>query len=103
LPPEPAWVFWPRLAWDTARKTLKILSALAPLTADAVRAVRDPERYHYMDQALTPVRDDDDVALDLMTKTSGGHAAVAHIRRIDELTHAFGATAAVGQQPTRLS
>ena len=87
LPPEPTWVFWPRLAWDTARKTFRILSALAPLTADAVRAVRDLERYHYMDQALTPVRDDDDVTLDLMTKTGGARAAVAHIKRVDELTH----------------
>ena len=85
---QPAWVFWPRLAWDTARKTFRILSALAPLTADAVKVVRDPGRYRYMDQALTPVRDDDDVTLDLMTKTGGAWAAVAHIKRVDELTRA---------------
>lgn len=103
LPREPAWVFWPRLACDTARKTFRILSALAPLTADAVRAVRDPERYRYIDQALTPVRDDDDVMLDLMTKTDGARAAVAHIKRIDELTHTFSATPAVGAQHARLS
>jgi radical SAM superfamily enzyme YgiQ (UPF0313 family) len=93
LPPEPAWVFWPRLAYDMARKTFRILSALAPLISDAVRAARDPERYRYMDQALTPVRDDDDVTLDLMTKTGGARAAVAHIKRVDELTHAFRANA----------
>jgi hypothetical protein len=103
LPPEPAWVFWPRVACDTARKTFRILCALAPLAADAVRAARDPERYRYMDQALTPVRDDDDVTLDLMTKTDGARAAVAHIKRVDELTHAFGATPAVGAQPASSS
>ncbi|WP_024518705.1 radical SAM protein [Bradyrhizobium sp. Tv2a-2] len=96
LPPEPAWVFWPRLAWDTIRKTFRILSALTTLTADAVKALRDPERYRYTDQALTPVRDDDDVTLDLMNKTGGARAAVAHIKRVDELTHAFGAKGAVG-------
>ena len=46
---------------------------------------RDPDRLAYMDQALTPVGDDDE-ALDLLTKTSGAKAAVAHVRRIAELT-----------------
>ena len=102
LPPEPTWMFWPRLACDTLRKTFRILSALAALTADAVGAARDPERYRYMDQALTPVRDDDDETLDLMTKTSGARAAVAHIKRVDELTHAFSATPAVGGSSGRV-
>ena len=99
LPPEPACVFWPRLAWDSARKTFTILSALARLTADSVRAARNPECYRYTDQALTPVRDDDDATLDLMTKTSGARAAVAHIKRIDELTHAIVATSSMGPRP----
>ena len=38
-----------------------------------------------MDQALTPVGDDDDETLDLFTKTTGGGAAVAHIKRIARL------------------
>jgi hypothetical protein len=97
LAPEPAWVFWPRLAWDSARKTFTILSALARLTADSVSAARHPKRYRYMDQALTPVRDDDDATLDLMTKTGGARAAVAHIKRVDELTHAYLATPAAHQ------
>jgi hypothetical protein len=52
------------------------------------RIERDPDRHRYMDQALTPVRDDDDETLDLLTKTEGGRAAVAHQKKIDELTHA---------------
>jgi radical SAM superfamily enzyme YgiQ (UPF0313 family) len=98
LPPEPAWRFWPRLAWDTARKTATILSELAWLSANAVKVARDPGRYSYMDQALTPVRDDDEETLDLTTKTAGARAAVAHIKRIDELTHPVGAKAAVKHQ-----
>jgi hypothetical protein len=99
LRPEPALLFWPRLAWETTRKTGAILSRLVWLSNEAIKAARDPNRYAYMDQALTPVHDDDDETLDLMTKTTGARAAVAHIKRVDELTHAFAAKPAVGRQP----
>jgi radical SAM superfamily enzyme YgiQ (UPF0313 family) len=94
LPRERAWIFWPRLAWDTVRKTFITLSRLSELSVVAIRALRNPERHGYMDQALTPVHDDDDQALDLMTKTGGARAAIAHIQRVDRLTHGVGATAA---------
>jgi hypothetical protein len=41
-----------------------------------------------MDPALTPVGDDNDATLDLLTKTAGASAAIAHIRRVAELTGA---------------
>jgi hypothetical protein len=44
-----------------------------------------PGAGNYMDQALTPVSDDDET-LDLVTKTAGGRAAVAHHKKIAELT-----------------
>jgi hypothetical protein len=87
LPAEPALVFWPCFAWDTVRKTVTILVALSKLAASAISTARDANRHRYMDQALTPVGDDDN-SLDLMTKTGGAETAVAHIRRVDELTHA---------------
>jgi hypothetical protein len=90
LPVESAFFFWPRLGWDTVRKTATTLVALSKLAASAISAARDPNRHRYMDQALTPVGDDDG-SLDLMTKTGGAQAAVAHIKRVDELTHARGA------------
>ena len=40
-----------------------------------------------MDLALSPVGDDDDEALDLMTKTSGATGAIAHAKKIAALTH----------------
>jgi hypothetical protein len=46
---------------------------------------RDPDARNYTDLALTPVRDDDDVTLDLLTKTAGARAAVAHVNKIKEL------------------
>ena len=42
----------------------------------------------YKDLALTPVGNDDDEMLDLMTKTTGGRATVAHIKKIAALTGA---------------
>jgi hypothetical protein len=44
-----------------------------------------------MDRALTPVGDDNDETLDLLTKTTGGRAAVAHVRKVAELTRVGGA------------
>jgi hypothetical protein len=86
--PENALVFWPRLVWDT----FKVHASLARLIVRLVlvmRAIgRDPHALSYMDLALTPVGEDNDVALDLMTRTTGGQAAVAHSRKIAELTHA---------------
>jgi len=39
-----------------------------------------------MDRALAPVGDDNDATLDLLTKTAGASAAIAHIRKVAELT-----------------
>jgi len=40
-----------------------------------------------MDQALTPVSDDD-ATLDVMTKTTGVRQALSHQKKVTELTHA---------------
>ena len=45
-----------------------------------------PGARSYMDPALTPVSDDGDDTLDLLTKTTGARAAVAHIKKIAGLT-----------------
>ena len=42
---------------------------------------RDPGAHAYMDQALTPVADDEDTP-DLLTKTAGAVASVAHARKV---------------------
>jgi hypothetical protein len=47
---------------------------------------RDLAARTYTDLALTPVSDDDDTTLDLFTKTTGARAAVAHVKRVAELT-----------------
>jgi hypothetical protein len=49
---------------------------------------RDPRAATYLDRALMPVEDDEDETLDLMTQTTGAKSAVAHIKKIAELTGA---------------
>ena len=45
-----------------------------------------PGAGNYMDPALTPVSDDGDETLDLLTKTTGARATVAHVKKIAGLT-----------------
>jgi radical SAM superfamily enzyme YgiQ (UPF0313 family) len=88
LPREPAWVFWPRFAWETLYKHAILSGMIARLIAWKISIARDPSARAYMDEALTPVGDDDDATLDLLTKTAGASAAIAHGRRVAELTKA---------------
>ena len=52
------------------------------------RIERDPDRFRYTDQALTPVADDEEETFDLLTKTTGAKAAIAHQKKVEALTHA---------------
>lgn len=86
LPMESRWVFWPRLAWRTVSRNVIIVSHIVRLTLQAMAIKRAAGSAEYMDRALTPVSDEDET-LDLITKTRGGKAAVAHAKRVDQLTH----------------
>jgi radical SAM superfamily enzyme YgiQ (UPF0313 family) len=86
LPRENAFVFWPRFLWQTLRKNILIASKIAHLTLVAVRISRKDGAMNYMDQALTPVDDDDEETLDLLTKTTGGASAVIHLKNVARVT-----------------
>ncbi len=86
--PESALAFWPRLAWDAIKVHASLARLIVRLVLEMRAIARDPRAHAYMDQALAPVGDDDDDSLDLMTQTTGARAAVAHVRKIAELTHA---------------
>jgi radical SAM superfamily enzyme YgiQ (UPF0313 family) len=83
---ESVWTFWPRFAWETLYKHVVIAGLIGRLMLWAIVIARDPKARSYQDQALTPVSDDDDAMLDLLTKTTGGQAAVAQIRKVESLT-----------------
>lgn len=86
LPRESPWVFWPRFAWETLYKHAILAGTIGRLLVWKMVIAGNPEAGRYMDQALTPVRDDDDVTFDLLTKTTGASFAVAHVKKVAELT-----------------
>ena len=47
-----------------------------------------PTRGAYLDQALEPVHNDENETLGLLTQTTGALAAIAHVKKIAELTGA---------------
>ncbi len=88
LLPENPWLFWPRFGWETFSKHMVLAGAILRMVAWQAAIRYSPDARSYMDQALTPVGDDEDQTLDLLTKTSGAREAVSHIRKVAELTHA---------------
>ena len=86
LPEESPLLFWPRYGFEVVRKTAIILARLAWLSALSARIGRDPKRLAYMDQALTPVSDDDDVTLELLTQSAGAKQAAAHQKKVHQIT-----------------
>ena len=85
MPRENGWLFWPRFAWHTFAKHVILTGAIMRLLIWQTLVTSSPHAHHYMDQALTPVGDDDET-LDLLTKTTGARAAVAHVKKIAGLT-----------------
>ena len=85
LPSEGAF-FWPRIVAETIWKHAVIIGLAARLIALKIAIGRDPMAKTYTDAALTPVADDGDAGLDLLSKTMGSAAAVAHLRRVEQIT-----------------
>ena len=60
LPRESSWVFWPRFVWESFSKHAIMAGTIGRLLLWKMAIARDPNVRAYMDQALTPVRDDED-------------------------------------------
>ena len=88
MPRENPWIFWPRFVWETLGKHAILAGAIVRLASTALMISRNPASRKYMDQALMPVGDDDEEKLDLFTKTTGGSAAVNHMKKIARLNSA---------------
>ena len=87
LPRENALTFYPRFIVRLVRNNFKLIQTVWWMVQLKRHIEKDPNRFGYLDQALTPVQDDEDASLDLLTKTDGGLAAVAHQRKVERLTH----------------
>jgi hypothetical protein len=86
LPRENPWIFWPRFIWQTLSKQVLLASTIGRLLLMKTAIESDPNAHAYLDQALEPVRDDEDETLGLLTQTTGALAAIAHAKKIAELT-----------------
>ena len=83
---ESPWLFWLRFGWETFVKHLILIGAAGRLLIWQTIITYSPAAFEYRDQALAPVSDDGDETLDLLTKTTGGREAVAHVKKIAGLT-----------------
>jgi radical SAM superfamily enzyme YgiQ (UPF0313 family) len=98
LPRESVWLFYPRYVWQTLVKMARIARTALWVLSVKRRILRDPDYRNYTDRALTPGQDDDELELDLLTKTTGARAAIDHQNKVKALTRttAFATTASRG-------
>jgi len=85
---EPALLFYPKFALETARKLFSYWQGFRKERAVLRRVINDPARYDYSDLATRPLMDNELAALDLFHETAGGEEAVAKQRRQDALLEA---------------
>jgi hypothetical protein len=88
LPREHPFVFWTGFVWQTLNKHAILAATIGRLLLMKVAIGCDPKARAYLDAALEPVGEDDDQALDLLTQTTGALGAIAHVKKIAELTGA---------------
>src|SRR6185436_4563182 len=85
LPIEPAWLFYPKFAWESARKALSYWRGFRREKALLKRVLNDPDRHDYSDLATRPLGHNELESLDLFHETRGGEEAVEKQRRQDAL------------------
>jgi hypothetical protein len=83
---ENAMLFWAKFAWETVSKNMRLSGTISRLVWMRLAIALDRNALAYTDLALTPVRDDEAETHELLTQTVAARAAVAHIRKVSELT-----------------
>ena len=58
MPVESPWIFYPRYLWETASKTVRLLSQAWQVYRIYRRIQRDPQKHSYQDLALMPVQEE---------------------------------------------
>jgi hypothetical protein len=92
LPIEPAWKFYPRLAWEVIIKHARVAVAAWRIFR-IYRHVAAGAHIPYTDQAMAPVSEDETQTLELFTHNKSAREAVDRARKIKILT-ALGSSAA---------
>jgi hypothetical protein len=87
LPAESGAVFWTRFVRDMLKRNTLMLGNIAWLAFWGLMITRSSKTKTYTDLALTPVSDSEDETLELFTNTASARAAVAHAKKLADLTH----------------
>ena len=74
-------LFYPRFAWDTSAKHVRLAGTILRIARVRRALKRDPAARHYMDAALTPVRDDDMDTLEMFSQTEAARTATVKAKR----------------------
>jgi hypothetical protein len=82
---EPALLFYPKFAFESARKAWSYWRGFRRAKVLLKRIVEDPGRWDYEDLATRPLGHNELEALDLFHETRGGTAAVEKQHRQDAL------------------
>jgi hypothetical protein len=93
MPLESPLTFYPRYAKEFLVRYGRVAIDLLRLEGIRRRVLKDPQRYAYMDAALTPVTAEETGTLELFSHNAAARDEVVRTRRIAELTH--GGAAAV--------
>jgi radical SAM superfamily enzyme YgiQ (UPF0313 family) len=79
---SPVWLFWLGFLGSSAVKYARMIAIYLRVAHWRRMAERDPDARAYIDQALTAVTAEEEDTLDLLTKTAGAVASVAHARKV---------------------
>jgi hypothetical protein len=83
----PAWLFWLRFLFGSTAKYARMIATYARIAQWRRAIERNSAAHAYMDQALTPVADNEEDTLDLLKETAGALAAVAHAKKVAGRPH----------------
>jgi radical SAM superfamily enzyme YgiQ (UPF0313 family) len=81
MPIEPAWLFYPKFAWETLHKQVQWLSLYLRLRVRYLKIKRDPNKFAYTDLALSPVTDEEVTTHELF-QSDAAQAFLAEQQRI---------------------
>ena len=94
FPVAPVWAFYPKYWWEIVSKHVRLAQQWIELSSMCARARREQKLKPYTDVAMTPVTDEETDTLEMFTHNAGARDQVAHVRKVDALTH--GKQAALG-------
>lgn len=91
LASENAVIFWARYLKETSYKFGVYATTIVRLAWQARSIVKSKNAKAYTDKAMILADDDEEDDFDLLTKTTGGQAAVAHTKKVAKITSAVSA------------